>query len=259
MNLEVDSGPAGLGRSLDRDEAALWREYRQKASAASREQLFGHYFGFARSIANRLYRERNYGDIERDELSQLAAAGLLQAIDHFDPGRGSPFRAYAARRITGSILDGLAKMSEAREQQSLRYRLRNERIRSLTGERSGEGLSPGEALEALIEAAVGLAIGFMLEGTSLYVADEAGPPERAANAYESLAWKELVERLMREVQALPERERLIVRQHYLRGQRFDQIGAEIGVTKGRVSQIHRQAMDRLRQGLASQGHFRLER
>jgi RNA polymerase sigma factor FliA len=257
LTLTAQPSSASARPVLETEEVALWTAYRGAPTPSGRERLFGYYFPFARAIANRLYRSRNHGDVELAEISQLAAAGLLEAIDHFDPDRGAPFRAYASRRISGSILDGLAKLTEAREQYSLRHRMRNDRIRSLTPDEPDK-LSPAAALQALIEAAVGLAIGYMLEDTGLYV-DEAKAVERAPNAYDSLAWRELVLRMMQEVGSLPDREQLIVRHHYLNGLTFDQIGEMLDVTKGRVSQLHRLAMERLRQGLGRQGHFRLER
>ena len=114
------------------DEAALWQAVRSKASPPARERLFSLYSDFAGRIARRHFMDRRTGDIQQDDLRQLAYAGLLEAIDRFDPDRGIPFRGYAARRISGSILDGLAKMSEVREQISFRNRARAERVRSLS-------------------------------------------------------------------------------------------------------------------------------
>ena len=64
---------------------------------------------FARMIAARHFRGRRTGDIEFAELSQLAFIGLLEAIDHYDPAVGVPFRRYAGRRISGAMLDGLGQ------------------------------------------------------------------------------------------------------------------------------------------------------
>jgi len=46
--------------------------------------------------------------------------------------------------------------------------------------------------------------------------------------------------------ALPDRERELIRRHYEEQVEFQQIAAEWGVTKGRVSQLHAQALGRLR-------------
>jgi RNA polymerase sigma factor for flagellar operon FliA len=52
--------------------------------------------------------------------------------------------------------------------------------------------------------------------------------------------------LARAVNALPERERLIVSEHYYREVKFTSLGARLGVSEPRVSQLHSRAMRRLR-------------
>jgi len=111
-------------------------------------------------------------------------------------------------------------------------------------------------MQALMDLAVGLAVGFMLEDTGLYAGEDA---EQRPTAYESLAWKEAIQKLAREVAGLPDRERLIVRRHYFEGLTFDQIGALLGLTKGRISQLHRAALALLKKRLRKAGEFRLER
>lgn len=254
MNAEGAPFEAALVERAD-DEAALWRAFRQTGSVQIRERLFSLHFDFARQIARRQWLDRRGGEIELQDLCQLAAAGLLEAIDRYDPDLGVPFTAYARRRIAGSVLDGLAKASEVREQISFRNRLRAERARSLAPQT--DGLSSEEALRALTELAVGLAIGFMLDDAGLYIAD--GERDRRANAYDSLVWKETVGRLAAEVSRLPERERLIIRHHYMEGLTFEQIGAVLDLTKGRISQMHQTAITLLRKRLRNGGDFKLER
>jgi RNA polymerase sigma factor FliA len=145
------------------EEAVLWREL-SGGSSSAREQLFERHLSFARSLARREYRSRRGADIDPDDLFQLACTGLLEAMDRFDLSLGVPFRGFAHRRIRGAIIDGIAKMNEVREQLSHRGRVKRERLRSLAAERSGK-MDAGEAMEALVDMAVGLALGFMLEGT----------------------------------------------------------------------------------------------
>jgi len=236
-------------------EAALWLAFKGEGSAAARERLFTLYSPLARRIAGRQYRDRSDRTIEFPDLCQLAYAGLLEAIDRFDPAIGVSFAHYAERRIVGSVVDGLRHASERHEQVAFRQRVRRERAKSLVGE-DASSLAPAEALDRLIDAAVGLALGFMLEGTDIYVPDDA--VESRTSAYDSVAWKELVRSVIAEIEALPEREALIVRQHYLEGVDFDHLGALLGVSKGRVSQLHRAALGRLKVQLSRPGQFSLE-
>lgn len=254
MNAEV-AQPKRSPALVDDAEADLWQAFKAENSPRAREQLFERYHGFARGMARRHKFNGDNGDIELPDLYQWACAGLLEALDGFDPGLGVPFKGYARRRIKGSILDGISKASEIREQISFRNRARTERTRSL-GVDDPDKLSSDEAMKALIDLTVGLAIGFMLEDVGASASEET--VDKRPSAYESLAWKELLHRLGQAITSLGSREQSVVRQHYLNALSFEQIGALLGVTKGRVSQIHKSAIRQLRERLHPSQHFKVE-
>lgn len=237
-------GPSGVDLVTDpvRAEASLWRRLRFEDDPGARERLFDRYFVLARAIGARLFRRRGTACVERGDFDQYACEGLLQAIDRYDPLRGVPFSAFARRRITGNIADGIAAMSEVGAQLSFRNRIERERLRSLIRD-------DPDALTALSDLAVGLALGLMLDGTGL-VADEAAP-DRRPTAYDTLAWQETQALLVREVSRLPEKEAIVIRQHYDHGLPFAQVAQLIGVTAGRISQLHRSGLERLRKKLKS--------
>ncbi len=236
-------------------EAALWRDFRAQGSEDARQKLFEMHCAFAKQIATRHFLDRRSGDLELADLCQFAYTGLLEALDRFDPQRGAPFRAYAGRRIRGSILDGLSHLSERREQLSYRQRARKERLKSLTVE-DPERLDAAEAMLALIEMATGLALGFMLEGSGLYMTQDQADHNRSP--YESTAWNETIRAVTAEISHLPAQERRVIRYHYLEGVSFEHVALALGVSKGRVSQIHRAALKSLRERLSPATVFRLE-
>ena len=237
--------PVVTGQYCDPAEEELWRLWRDENSAGARERIFTMYAPFAQRIARAAFLGSSSGDVDLGDLKQWACAGLLEAIDRFDPGRGAPFRAFARRRIRGSVLDGLSKASERLEQVTTRARLRKERLQALT-QGSGTEVS-GESLERLVDLAIGLALGFMLEGARLYVDGE--PRDETPNAYQSLAWKETLVRLEREVARLTDPGRAVIRHHYGGDLDLAEIATLLGLTKGRVSQIHRAALTDLRRRL----------
>jgi RNA polymerase sigma factor for flagellar operon FliA len=146
-------------------------------------------------------------------------------------------------------------MNEMREQMSWRHRNRRKRLASLREADEGD-MNTSEAMEKLAEIAVGLALGFMLEGTGLMASDEAQGGERsAATAYDSLAWKDTVTQLHLELANLPDREQTILREHYLAGVNFDQLAALLAISKGRVSQLHRAALELLRKRIGERNRF----
>lgn len=222
----------------------LWQRWRERADMDARRELFDRYTPFVRMLAAKLYAGRHIAETEFDEFLQFGLIGLLESIDRYQPAREVPFTAFAGVRINGAILNGLAKLSDRQEQISLRARLRRERVEAIRSV-AARGEDP---LSALAEVAVGLAVGFMLEGSGLYA--ELEPVSQSTDPYAHREVADLQRTLLALVEALPEQERTVIRYHYFQRMTVEQIGALIGVTKGRVSQVHRQALRRLREAYA---------
>lgn len=248
---KVQSKPLPIPASPAED--ALWNAFALSRSQHEREQLFRYYQPLARRSAARFVRQDNISGVEFDELYQLACTGLLESIDRFKPELGVPFRYFANRRVTGAILNGIASYSELNEQMSARRRIARERLASLKGGKRPSKLD--DALDLLGEIAAGLALGMMLEETRL-IAPEG--QDAAKDAFETIAWKQMVKLVHKEINSLPPRERDIMIWHYVDGLRFDQAADVMGLSKGRVSQLHKTAISLLRKRLLNAGHFRLE-
>jgi RNA polymerase sigma factor for flagellar operon FliA len=240
--------------SIARGELDLWHAWKAEGQLAAREALFALHADFARRLAQRHLRGRGLGGVDLGDLRQLAYAGLLEAIDRYDPTLNVPFRGYAAHRIRGSIKDGLAHASELHEQLGWRRRMHRERVRSMADDT--EAFDTAEALRLLRDLAVGLALGFMLEDAGLAASPEAS--SGATTLWQSAAWREVTIRLRSELDALPAREQTILRLHYLDEVGFDQLSELMRLSKGRISQIHRAALGTLRKRMAARGHFRFE-
>lgn len=238
----------GLSLLVDerRVEAAIWRNHLNKPSAESRLALFEHYRPMARRLAQVDFLRVGGHGIELADFEQLAIEGLLQALDRFDVSRDVPFVAYATPRIRGSMRNGLAKASEAAAQYSYQRRVERDRLRSL---RAGAEPSP-DPLTILADLTVKLALGALLEEAAAPDPDELASDE--PSAYETLAWNQLVGELGRRLGQLPKNEAIVLEQHYRNGLAFKQIAQLLGLSQGRISQIHAQALDRLRRHLPSQ-------
>jgi RNA polymerase sigma factor for flagellar operon FliA len=229
----------------DLNTELLWHRFGVEKDASARTALIENYTSLTRVIAASLFARRSGDDIEFEEYVQLGIIGLIESIDRYKLEKGVPFEAYAKHRIRGAILNGLIKMSERREQYAFRARLRRERLDSIA---DGYGPTDGECLfEEMVEVALGMAIGYMLEGTGL-IRDTTNPS--VDNAYQAHELSQLRERLVESSKTLPERERFIIQQHYFRRESFSSISKVMGVSKGRVSQLHKRALNMLRKHLA---------
>ena len=74
----------------------------------------------------------------------------------------------------------------------------------------------------------------------------------APTAFETLAWNQLCGEIDKRVAQLPDNEAFVLDRHYRHGLQFQQIAALLGVSKGRVSQLHAQGLAKLRRYLSHQ-------
>lgn len=238
--MTVKHATRGLGLVVREDmaEAVLWRQYLEEPGAQTRQKIFERYVGFALKVAREQFHRRPPGNFDLADVEQLSIEALLQSIDRYDPLRGVSFQSFARPRLSGNISNGLSKSSDATAHYSFRYRAERERLASLAVDRDGEQ----SAIAALSKLAATLAIGLMLEEQK--DVENIASPE--PSAYDTLAWTELNDVLREKVDLLPEKEAFIVKQHYRNGVSFQQIALLLGLSKGRISQLHASALGRLR-------------
>jgi RNA polymerase sigma factor for flagellar operon FliA len=232
----------------DAQVAADWHAYAEDGrSGAQRERLAHRYLPFARILAAKMYANRTHSEVEFDEYLQYARVGLMEALDRFDPARGFKFETFAASRINGAILNGLAAFSEVHEQVAARKRLVQTRVADLRGELP-DVADPAALFGFLADMAIGLAVGFALDQSGMYQADEHGG-QYQDNTYAGIELRQLCARVRAMLDALPGKQKQVVVYHYFQHWAFEDIADMMQLTKGRISQLHKEALLRLRASL----------
>jgi len=222
--------------------AALWA-LRASGDEEAREQLILRYAGFARSIAAGLYRTRPDDTTPFEEYLQYARLGLMEAVDRYDGRRGASFETFSSYRIRGAILSGLARETELGAQRSFwrtRIAEREQSIAPAAMERPENAV-----FQDFVRLAAGLAIGFVLDDPEAEPADESP----VSDPYLAVETHQARSQIRRLVERLPPRERDILQQHYFGHKEFQEIAAQLGLTKGRVSQLHARALEWIREQL----------
>ena len=243
----VAGARAGTQEQVDRElaEAVLWDRYRDERDAGARESLILLYLPYARTVAAGLYRQHVNHEVEFREYVQWATLGLIEALDRYDPARGAKFTTYAFTRIQGSIRNGLEHISERQEQLGLQRRLVAERVDAA---RRGRDLSDASVpaanlLGEMADIGTALVLSFMLDETGMLQGPADALPD---GAYEALSFRQEQRRLRDMLQHLTPREQSVIRLHYMQAMTYDDVAAVLRITKGRVAQLHQQAIARLR-------------
>ena len=231
------------------------------ATAVSREQVVTSYLGLVRSVASR-YRDLG---LPFDDLVQEGSLGLLEAIDRFDPSRGTPFDGYARFRIRRAIRNALtdqARLIRLPKQVVQRRRAIDAAEARLAAEAAGRHATPmqlaaatGLSVDAVENArSAGLAPisldePLLPDGSSLasLVADAtAADPELSAVEHEQ------TELLKAAVDELPNRQRYILNHRWGLGGEpvsITDLAAELDLSPRRTQTIGRDALYELRAAL----------
>jgi RNA polymerase sigma factor for flagellar operon FliA len=237
--------PGPLLQFRQRDDHALWEAFRRTGAQVSRDALVERYAAFARMLAAKAYGRRVIDEMEFDDYLQYAHVGLIESIGRYDPDQGAKFETFAASRINGAILNGLESATELQGQLAARKRLLAGRVEALH-DNASEPDEEEDVFARLAATAIGLAVGFLLEDSGMY---QGGQEVIGEGGYASVELAQLRDLVRAEVQLLKEQQRKVIGYHYLQQIPFEQIAGILGVSKGRVAQIHKEALGRLQEQL----------
>ena len=229
-----------------REEASWWRRLKNENDPNFRNLIFERYQEYAKRISHREYFRRPPYGFEKGDFEQNAYFGLLQAIDRYDPLSGCSFKTFARYRIIGAIADAILKSSEQASLYKASEQLKHDKLKSLLAETVND--LEKNAVECLTEIVSQLAIGVLIETITPEMTDSLAD-KSSPNGFESLKFNQLRRQLLDEVGALPAKQKQVVEKHYIKDMTFTVIAKLMELSKGRVSQLHKSALERLRQRL----------
>ncbi len=212
--------------------------------------LVDQYAELVRRIASHL-KARMPSSVQLDDLIQAGMVGLIEASRKYDPSRGASFETYAGIRIKGAMVDELRRGDWAPRSVHRSARQIAEAINKVEAEKGGDATdreiatSLSITIEEYHEAAQD-AISCRLFSLDELTGDETFQLEGGGSPFEGVQKESFQEALTKEIEHLPERERLVLALYYDEDLNLKEIGEVLGVGESRVSQIHSQAMLRLR-------------
>jgi RNA polymerase sigma factor for flagellar operon FliA len=218
---------------------------RYAAEADSDAALIARHAGIIDRAARRL-AGRTAGAVSADDLWSAGALGLLDAARKFDATRDVRFETYAEHRIRGAMLDEMRRMDHLprrlRDQTEEVERARARLGQKLKREPTAEELSEEVGVDSEQLAA--------LQGVTephTYLLDRLEAPEVPSD--EQVERREAAWALARAVEALSERQQLVLSLHYVEGLTYREIAKILDVSEPRVCQIHGEALAKLRGAL----------
>jgi len=192
--------------------------------------------------------------IELSDLISAGTLGLMEALGKFRPDLGIRFETFADNRIRGAMLDELRRMDwfsrglrqkiKKLEQAIRTFELehgrtpsRNELLK-MTGQDRHELESTLEALNSQIILS--------LEAVHEH-GEQPGEDRNYREPFASVAFHDIIDKLGHLIDRLNEREKLVLSLYYTDELNMKEVAAALDITEGRVSQLHSQALGKLKQ------------
>ena len=202
--------------------------------------------------------------VDRTELWNAGALGLVEASRRYDPDSGIPFARYAAIRIRGAIIDSTRTRDWA--SRSVRRHLR-EIQQASSGLEEQHGRTPSNAelaefleisekelvrRQAQATTSTLLHLDQPTEGEDASLADRVEEERLDVLPDQALESRELRGTLVDAIRKLPAVQAEVVSRYYLQGDLLQDIADDMGLTEARVSQIRSEALASMRSFFATQ-------
>jgi RNA polymerase sigma factor for flagellar operon FliA len=232
-----------------------------------RERLILEYLPYVKRVVQRLAAQLP-PSVDQEDLVNAGIIGLIQAVDRYDPTHETKFITYAVYRIRGSVLSELRSRDYL--SRATRKKIRElEKTCLMLEQRLGR-----EAEDDEIAAEMGIDLEQMfnlkkMAGISFVTYEEMGfnsynekkglmnyiLKSETEDALDLTRIKEMKNAVARAIGQLDERDRLVMTLYYYEEMTMKEIGMVLNITESRVSQIHSQAVMRLRSKLRKEGLF----
>ncbi len=198
--------------------------------------------------------------VSRDDIRSAALMGLMDAANRFDPRRGVLFKTFAERRIRGAVFDEVRRMDwfsrSLREKQS-RYNKMTEELGKRLG-RAPDDEEMAMALEMTLDEYRDLQfqvsqLGYVSLNENLDDDDDQGKSfidnlqdTRVESVQDKMEANELTRELAGYLDQLSEKERLVIALLYYEELSQKEISEVLELSEGRISQLHSQALIKLK-------------
>ncbi len=223
----------------------------------TRESATEENLSLVRFLARQLHA-RLPQHVELDDLVSAGTVGLLDAVKRFDGEKKTQFRSYAQYRIRGAMMDSLRAADwsprtlrrQARLIEQAKQTLAAQGLQAPDDQQTADQMGvPLATYRQLVSDLKRLELGSLQterhEDAGEQVIDSVPAPASEDPLFRCLQG-ETWETLKAAIEALPEKERLVLNLYYYEELTMKEISEVLGVVGSRVSQLHASAVQRLR-------------
>ncbi len=227
------------------------KQYLDVQQGSADDLVLGH-GALVQRIAHHLHA-RLPSSVQVDDLVQAGMVALIECARNYNSESGVPFEAFARLRVRGAMIDELRRGNWAPRSIHRKSRAISEaitRIENAGGDTSNERLIAKEADMSLEEYYHAVQDASSTQVLSLdempFQTQSSEENQHLAGPGDNLQKQQIIKMLAELLPRLGERDRLVITLYYHEELNQREIAVVLGVTESRVSQIHGQALLKMR-------------
>lgn len=225
----------------------------------TKEEVVVKYASLVKYLAKKMAM-RLPANIELDDLISAGVIGIMDAVDKYDSTRDNKFKTYAEFRIRGAMLDELRSQDwvprsvreKAKQLERVYAKIEQDKGRQATDVEVCEELSiTTEQYQELLNEVRSVSLLNYDDLNSLAKTDKKSvigliENGRLPNPFAEVSRENIRGLVEKAINDLPEKQRLVLALYYYEDLNLKEIGKVLEVTESRVSQLHTQAILRLK-------------
>ncbi len=223
-------------------------------NASNYDELMTEYAPFVKRIAYHMMT-RLPSNVQLEDIVQTGMIGLFEALKAYDVSKGASFETYARIRIQGSMIDEVRRCDWTPRSVYKKSRQISEAIRNVENDKGSDASDSEIAKQlgmnlddyyAMVKDAAGCQLLSYEDISAVGGCQDEYDSSDQDNPYAQLQEEDFKQGLVSKIESLPEREKMVMALYYDEEFNLREIGEVLGITEGRVCQIHGQALLRLK-------------
>ncbi len=253
---------------IEEDVRSLWKKFFRSRSDKHRNRLVEHFSSLVHIQAARLSRKLP-AQIGYDEICSAGFDGLIEAVEAYDPAKKAKFETFCQQRITGAVMDWLRSL-DAQSRTVRTFEKRRMGAREILDSELGR---PPTSSEVAVRMEITVAryeqlsrlsqLGKEVHFSAMEPESDSGAratgrgwdvgDNKQIDPSDKVAREFLTDYITR---GLTREERLVLILYYYEELTMAEIGLVLDLSESRVSQIHKDVLNRLRQRFAANSSTR---
>lgn len=239
----------------------LFSLYRKEKSPEIRRELTERYLYIATSVARQMY-DIYSGSMQMEDAVNEGVLAIMRGIDSYNPERNVKFSTYISHRIRGGMLDYMRKqewmprgyrkqLSQIEDaMQELETDLGRPPTKEEVAEQVGVNVKRCQRILSLRSMSLVQSLDVMMQDEKTTQGSQIPCNEIGSQPEAAFLQEEELRRLRDAVSKLDQKEKTVLSLYYVEQLKMEQIGQVMGISQPRISQIHTNALRKLRKIMA---------